>query len=241
MSVSQSSVGNDAGAPGSKRSARAFPAWAKWLFWGTVLAVGIGAGTGIALLSRSAGRASPAAIPRAAIQPTTVWARGARPAPDFRLTDQHGRPFSLGGLRGRPVLVTFIDPLCRNLCPLEAHVLNDVVRRASPAERPAIAAVSVNPWGDAAQNMRQDAAKWNLVPQWRWGLGSHAQLARVWRNYEIGVQVAKRTIAGVTVREIAHTEATYLVDASGHERAVFVYPFSAAAVLRTVRRVSRGQ
>ena len=44
----------------------------------------------------------------------------------------------------------------------------------------------------------------------------------------------------VTVREIAHTEATYLVDATGHERAVFVYPFSAAQVLRTVRRIARG-
>lgn len=241
MSVSQPSVGNDAGAPGSERSERAFSAWAKWVFWVTVLLVGVGAGTGVALLSRSARPAPPAAIPRAATQPTVAWARGAHPAPDFRLTDQHGRPFSLGDLRGRPVLVTFIDPLCRNLCPLEAHVLNDVVRRASPADQPAIAAVSVNPWGDAAQNMRQDAAKWNLVPQWRWGLGSHAQLARVWRDYEIGVRVAKRKIAGVTVREIAHTEATYLVDASGHERAVFVYPFTAADVLRTLRRVAGGQ
>ena len=88
--------------------------------------------------------------------------------------------------------------------------------------------------------MRQDAAKWRLVPQWRWGIGTHAELARVWRDYEIGVQVAKRTIAGVTVREIAHTEATYLVDASGHERAVFVYPFRAADVLRTLRRVAHG-
>ena len=92
--------------------------------------------------------------------------------------------------------------------------------------------MSVNPWGDAAQNMQQDAAKWKLVPQWRWGIAPRAVLARVWRDYDIGVRVAKRTVAGVTVREIAHTEATYLVDGSGHERAVFVYPFHAADVLR---------
>ena len=104
-----------------------------------------------------------------------------------------------------------------------------------------IAAVSVNPWGDAPQNMRQDAVKWRLVPEWRWGIGNHAVLARVWHDYAIGVQVATRTIAGVTVREIAHTEATYLVDASGHERAVFVYPFRAADVLRmrAARRARR--
>lgn len=132
MSVSQPSVGQDAGAPGPVRTGRAFPVWAKWLFWGAVLLVGIGAGTGVALLSRSTSRASPSVMQRAAIEPTAVWPRGARPAPDFRLTDQHGRPFSLGSLRGRPVLVTFIDPLCRNLCPLEARVLSDAVRRATP-------------------------------------------------------------------------------------------------------------
>jgi protein SCO1/2 len=169
-----------------------------------------------------------------------TWAKGTRTAPDFRLTDQHGRPFTLHGLRGRPVLVTFIDPLCRNLCPLEARVLNDVVRRAAPADRPTIAAVSVNPWGDAPKNMRQDATRWKLVPQWRWGIARHAVLARVWHDYEIGVRVVKRTIAGITVREIAHTEATYLVDSSGHERAVFVYPFRAADVLRAVRRLGTG-
>ncbi len=30
--------------------------------------------------------------------------------------------------RGRPVIVTFIDPLCRNYCPLEAKQLNEAVR-----------------------------------------------------------------------------------------------------------------
>ncbi|HJX46871.1 MAG TPA: SCO family protein, partial [Gaiellaceae bacterium] len=161
----------------------------------------------------------------------------ARPAPDFRLTDQNGGAFSLRSLRGRPVLVTFIDPLCRNLCPLEAKVLNDVVRRATPADRPAIAAVSVNPSGDTPRAFRQDAVKWQLVPQWRWGIGSHAALARVWRDYEIGVSVAKRTIVGITVHEVSHTEATYVVDATGHERAVFVYPFRAADVLRALRHL----
>ena len=149
-------VGAHVGEPAIRRERRRarhasapFPPWAKWLFWGTVLAVGVGAGTGVALLSRSTGRASPAAVSRAPIQPSAVWARGARPAPDFRLTDQHGRPFSLRSLRGRPVLVTFIDPLCRNLCPLEARVLNDAVRRRRTGRPAAIAAVSVNPWGDA--------------------------------------------------------------------------------------------
>ena len=72
-------------------------------------------------------------MPRTPLEPAMTWAKGTRRAPDFRLTDQNGKPLSLHSLRGRPVLVTFIDPLCRNLCPLEAQVLNDVVRRLRPA------------------------------------------------------------------------------------------------------------
>jgi protein SCO1 len=209
---------------------------AKWMLWALVLAIGLGAGTGLALLSRNA-REPSVSTSRVALRPAATWAKGVRPAPDFRLTDQNGSAFSLRSLRGRPVLVTFIDPLCRNLCPLEAKVLNDIVRRATPADRPAIAAISVNPWGDTPRTFRQDAVKWHLVQQWRWGIGSYAVLARVWRDYEIGVSVAKRTIVGVTVHEISHTEATYVVDASGHERAVFVYPFRAADVLRALRHL----
>ena len=239
MSASQPSVAKNPGAPASKGSVRRLPAWAKWALWATALAIGIGAGAGLTLLSRNARQPAAPALSRVALGPAATWAPGARPAPDFRLTDQNGGAFSLRSLRGRPVLVTFIDPLCRNLCPLEAKVLNDVVRRAAPADRPAIAAVSVNPSGDTPRAFRQDAVKWQLVPQWRWGVGSHAALARVWRDYEIGVSVAKRTVVGITVHEVSHTEATYVVDASGHERAVFVYPFRAADVLRALQRVAR--
>ena len=237
MSASQPSVAKNSGAPASKGSVRRLPAWAKWALWATALAIGIGAGAGLTLLSRNARQPAAPALSRVALGPAATWAPGARPAPDFRLTDQNGGAFSLRSLRGRPVLVTFIDPLCRNLCPLEAKVLNDVVRRATPADRPAIAAVSVNPSGDTPRAFRQDAVKWQLVPQWRWGIGSHAALARVWRDYEIGVSVAKRTIVGITVHEVSHTEATYVVDATGHERAVFVYPFRAADVLRALRHL----
>lgn len=223
MSVTQPAVAKGAGV--------------RWTFWALVLAIGLGAGTGLALLSRNARQPSVPALSRVALRPAASWAKGARAAPEFRLTDQNGNAFSLRGLRGRPVLVTFIDPLCRNLCPLEAKVLNDVVRRAAPTDRPAIAAVSVNPSGDTPRAFRQDAVKWQLVPQWRWGIGSHAALARVWRDYEIGVSVTKRTIVGITVHDVSHTEATYVVDATGHERAVFVYPFRAADVLRALRRL----
>lgn len=195
----------------------------------------------VGLLATRTSGTSGAVAPVSAPQPATAvatWPAGARPAPGFRLVDQHGVPFTLRSLRGRPVVVTFIDPLCRNLCPLEAEVLMRAVRRLPPAQRPQIVAVSVNPWGNAKSAFAEDAAHWRLDLSWRWGVAGHRELARVWRAYEIGVQFVTRTIGGVKVHEVVHTEGSYLVDATGHERALFLYPFDAADVAASLRRIS---
>jgi hypothetical protein len=43
------------------------------------------------------------------------------PAKGFQLTDQHGRTVSLASLRGKVVLLTFLDPVCTSDCPLIAQ------------------------------------------------------------------------------------------------------------------------
>ena len=157
--------------------------------------------------------------------PPLSWPAGRRPAPAFVLRDQHGRPVSVAAFRGRPVIVTFIDPLCRNLCPLEAKVLNDVVGRVPRDQRPVILAVSVDVYADARADLLQDVRKWELVPEWRWAVGRPALLAAVWRRYEVGVRVTTKRIAGLTINYITHTEAAYMIDRTGHERALFLWPF----------------
>lgn len=208
----------------------------RWVFWGAVAALGVVVGVLLALLQLS--HRSAAILGSAATAPPVSWPAGRRPAPDFRLADQYGRPVSLGALRGRPVLVTFIDPLCRNFCPLEAEQLNELVRALPTAQRPAIVAVSVNVYGNARMNLLQDVAKWRLVPEWRWAVGGRRQLASVWRRYQIGVEVATKRIAGVTVHEVSHTEAAYLIDSRGYERALFLWPFQAGDVRAALARVS---
>jgi protein SCO1/2 len=174
----------------------------------------------------------------ATTKPVAAWPAGAKPAPGFRLTDQNGRPVSLRALRGQVAVVSFIDPLCRNLCPLEAKVLNQVAQDLGPSRTPAIVAVSVNPWANTRTTFREDARAWRLTPAWRWAFGPDAKLARVWREYGIDVRVQKKTLAGVTVHEIAHTEAAYLIDAKGYQRALFVYPFRADDIERVVRTIA---
>jgi cytochrome oxidase Cu insertion factor (SCO1/SenC/PrrC family) len=208
----------------------------RWIFWGVVLLVGIGAAIGLLLVGHGSGTTGSSAAP-ADSAPAATWGAGELRAPPIRLTDEHGAAVSLAALRGRPVIVTFIDPLCRDYCPIEARHLNDVVRSLPAASRPTILAVSVNVHGNAPAFLLQDERKWKAVPQWRWGVGSDAQLAAVWKRYHVAVLATTKKVAGVKVFSVAHTEAAYVLDADGYERALFLWPYKADGVARVLQQL----
>jgi protein SCO1/2 len=206
----------------------------RWLVFGGALVVGIGVGAAIAAFRSQA----PAVPNPTAYDPGYTWPARTALAPGFTLRGENGRPISLEQFRGRPVIVTFIDPVCRNLCPLEAKVLAHAAQQMPAAQRPAIVAVSVNQWGNARSNLQVDKSKWNLPSSWHWAVGSPQALARVWQAYAIGVSARTKTIAGVTVHRITHTEAAYVLDAQGYKRALFVYPYRAADIARSLRSLT---
>jgi cytochrome oxidase Cu insertion factor (SCO1/SenC/PrrC family) len=200
-----------------------------WALPGGVALCGVAVAAPIVLLRPTAhdNGVSAAAAKSLLTPPARSWSSGNRSAPEFVLRDQTGRRVSVGAYRGRPVIVTFIDPLCRNLCPLEAQVLNQVVGRLPVSIRPEILAVSVDVYGSANRrsNLLQDVREWKLVPQWRWAVGTPSALAGVWWRYGVGVKVTTKRIAGRTINYVTHTEAAFVIDRSGHERAVFYWPF----------------
>lgn len=201
----------------------------RWVIWGGAALAGIAIAAVIALVG------STRSAPAGGSSDYTTFAAGSRLAPNFALTDEHGETFTLASLRGRPVIVTFIDPYCRDFCPREASILTEAAAKLG-AQRPAIVSVSVDPWADTPANFSSDKVHWKLGPTWRWGVGSYAQLAPVWKDYGVGVTVTTRKIAGITIRKIIHSGAAYLVDASGHERALFLYPFTTGDVVGAAKK-----
>jgi cytochrome oxidase Cu insertion factor (SCO1/SenC/PrrC family) len=159
-----------------------------------------------------------------------TWAPGEKQAPNFRLTDEHGSPVSVSGFRGRSVIVTFVDPHCTTFCPRESLVLNDAIRAFPVAERPAIVAVSVDPKTRSLTVLRKEARRFKWLPQWHWAAGSAPQLNGVWRAYNIQVVPA--------ADDIGHTEAAYLIDGSGDQRALFLWPFKADEIAAALRQIS---
>lgn len=149
-----------------------------------------------------------------------VWAAGARPAPAFSLRDQHGSLVSLASLRGRPVVLTFLDSKCTSECPLAGRELGSIMRRLPAASRPQLVVVSVDPSGDTPRSIAHALAKWTLDGPWtvHWlNAPTRAQVAQVWKEYKVQVEP--------TTNDILHSLALYLIDKRGDERTAYLFPF----------------
>jgi cytochrome oxidase Cu insertion factor (SCO1/SenC/PrrC family) len=212
----------------------------RWAIPGLVVLCGVAVAAPILALGHSRRSSAPTAYSAVSLvsPPASSWGAGDRRAPNFLLRDQDGRPVSLKANRGHPVIVTFIDPLCRNFCPLEAHVLNQMESQIPADRRPVILAVSVDVYANARRYLLQDDREWRLVPKWRWAVGRPADLAVVWKNYRIGVKVTTWRINGTVTYRIDHTDAAYVLDATGHERALFRWPFNPQDVEQVLRQLA---
>ena len=137
------------------------------------------------------------------------------PAADYTLDDQNGRAVSMAAQRGRWVIVTFLYTTCPDVCPVIAGNLNGVLRTAA-ARRAGlrVLAVSVDPEHDTPAAVRRYARQHQLLASFRWVLGTHAQLARVWRAYDVAVLPGPK-------REVAHSSFELLIDPAGRERLLY--------------------
>jgi len=193
--------------------------------WLVLLAVVIGAGAGLLI-----------AVHRSSPQPVlgggVVLPAGSNPAPNFRLLDQSGRAVSPANLRGRVVALTFLDTQCQQMCPLQASLLGAVQSDLGPKAAPSVVVVSINPAVDTPSAIKDYAAGHGLLGDLHWVTGSEADLAPVWDEYGVGVQVASG--------DLLHTSIIYLIDRAGYERVAFGDLPDQAAVEKDVRLLEAG-
>jgi cytochrome oxidase Cu insertion factor (SCO1/SenC/PrrC family) len=136
------------------------------------------------------------------------------PAAPFTLTDQTGHQVSLATLRGKVVLLTFLDPVCTSDCPLIAQEFRQADQilgaRARNVEMVAIVANPV--YHTVAYTRAFDQQEHLTMPNWLYLTGSVAQLQAVWKNYAIAAQIL--AAGGM----IAHSDVAYVIDAAGTTR-----------------------
>jgi protein SCO1/2 len=151
------------------------------------------------------------------------------PAPDFALKDQAGRVVRLSAERGRFVLVTFLYTNCPDVCPLIASNLNTALRELGPRRKEVrVLAVSVDPKGDTPAAVRAYARAHRLVPQFRYLIGTPAELRRVWARYDVLAVARKPDL-------VDHVAYTVLVDRKGKRRVVYDSQVKALQVVHDLR------
>ncbi len=160
-------------------------------------------------------RLAPASLVSAAAVPDGGTPLTPVPAPGFVLTDQYGQRRSLAQFRGRVVLLTFIDSECTTTCPLEAAMLQRMLRDLGPARAADVQLLAVNVNRGAAGVA--DVYRWSqahgMNGRWLFLTGGPATLAGVWRSYHIAVSGSGSAVE--------HTSAIYLLDRGGRERRVW--------------------
>ena len=137
------------------------------------------------------------------------------PAPGFQLTDQNGQPVSLASLRGKVVLMTFLDPVCTTDCPIIGAEFKEagVLLGRQDADVDLVAIVANPTYRTAAFTQAFDREEGlNTVPNWRYLTGSLSQLSQVWRQYGITVE---NLPAGAMS---AHNDLAVVIDRTGHIR-----------------------
>jgi protein SCO1/2 len=160
---------------------------------------------------------------------------GTRAAP-FSLVDQFGRHERLSDFRGEVVLLTFIDPRSRELCPLTANLLQRT-REALGDDPPIqLLAIDANPNATSVADVRRWSERHRMLDRWLFLTASLPRLARVWASYGVRIEVHQGGVA--------HSSVIYVIDPSGRQRAVFPIatesgiPAEVDALTDAVRRVA---
>jgi cytochrome oxidase Cu insertion factor (SCO1/SenC/PrrC family) len=137
------------------------------------------------------------------------------PAPGFSLTDQDGQSVTLASLRGKVVLVTFLDPVCTSDCPLIAQEFKQTGQMlGAQGKNVELVAIVANPTYRSIAFTRAFDRQEGLatVPNWLYLTGSLSQLGAVWRHYGITVE---NLPAGAMS---AHNDLAVIIDPAGRIR-----------------------
>ena len=193
------------------------------LIAGLVTAVVAGRRDDAAALTSTVAGQRPSGIPASVSLPTinlmALSPVPARAAPGFRLTDQNGRTLTLSSLRGKVVVLTFMDPHCTDICPLVSQEFVDAHRDLGTAAGQVVfAAVNVNQYFNRVSDMAAYSNEHQLssIPDWHYFTGPVSSLQATWRDYGVAVEAPNPNA------DIVHTSVMYFIGPDGRERYVAV-------------------
>jgi protein SCO1/2 len=109
------------------------------------------------------------------------------PMPEFSLRDYDGSLVRSSDLRGRVVVLTFLDTKCEEACPIITGEVAEAWRLVSPSERSqAVAvAISTDPRDDTPASIRAFLRRHRALGTFRYLVGPIPEMKRLWSSFQI--------------------------------------------------------
>jgi cytochrome oxidase Cu insertion factor (SCO1/SenC/PrrC family) len=129
-----------------------------------------------------------------------------------QLTDQNGQQVSLASLRGKVVLLTFIDPVCTTDCPIIGGEFKQAGVLLGQADKKVeMVAIVANPTYTSTAVMQAYDAEVGLshTPNWLYLTGTVPQLEHAWEQY--GITVENLPAGAMT----AHNDIAFVISPQG--------------------------
>ncbi|HBQ94158.1 MAG: TlpA family protein disulfide reductase [Firmicutes bacterium] len=139
-----------------------------------------------------------------------------KPAPNFHLTNQFGQSVSIRSLRGKVVVMGFVNSAGDTVSPLIATIMHNVLYDLG-IHRSAVAfvAVNANPVTASTHDVYSWSTKYHMLHNWQFLTGSPTQLKSVWQNYFMQTQILHGSL-------ITHTPGVFVIGPHGHENWVYL-------------------
>jgi cytochrome oxidase Cu insertion factor (SCO1/SenC/PrrC family) len=122
---------------------------------------------------------------------------------------------SLASLRGKVVVLEFMDPHCTDICPIVSQEFVDAYHElGASASKIVFAAINVNRYHASVRDMAAYSAQHQLstIPGWHFFTGPLPALEAAWRHYNVQVEAPSPNA------DIIHTSVVYFISAGGAER-----------------------
>ena len=156
----------------------------KWLLLAGVLGAALIVGT----LALAFDRERPSTASRSDQSPY----RGSEPParyelPGFSLRNYDGRVVDATELRGRVVVLTFLDSQCTDVCPILASQIGGTIDRLRPAEREQVTAVAIStdPDEDTPASVRAFLGKQRALGRIVYLRGPEREMRSLWKRFQI--------------------------------------------------------
>jgi cytochrome oxidase Cu insertion factor (SCO1/SenC/PrrC family) len=150
------------------------------------------------------------------------------PAPNFSLVNQFGQRMSLSNFRGKVVILAFTDSECTTVCPLTSQSMLAAKQLLGAAgSQVQLLGLDANPAATTVSDVLGYSRAHSMVNHWDFMTGSRAQLAKVWKAYNIYVQIEKG--------QIDHTPAVFIIDTRGREQKIYMTTMAYASITQAAQ------